>query len=158
MVFRMDGKRSNGFCANSSKPFNAKISLHIVCHSKFGLRSWKIFQQIFSSQRIMYLCFLPLWQQKNENPLADVPIQFNNVFCMYVRVARWLLFNPNLGKFWRALDWKMLMYFMAIWNILQRFGIFYDHQVHFVFIWYIFPRFLVSCTKKNLATLLRNVT
>jgi hypothetical protein len=22
--------------------------------------------------------------------------------------------NPNLGKFWRTLDWKMLIYFMAI--------------------------------------------
>jgi hypothetical protein len=22
--------------------------------------------------------------------------------------------NPNLGKFWRVLDWTMLMYFMAI--------------------------------------------
>jgi hypothetical protein len=32
----------------------------------------------------------------------------------------------------------MLIYFMAIWNILQTFGIFYDHMVHFVFIWYIF--------------------
>jgi hypothetical protein len=41
---------------------------------------------------------------------------------------------------------------MAIWNILWRFGIFYDHLVHFVFIWYIFP-VLVSCAEKNLATL-----
>jgi hypothetical protein len=41
---------------------------------------------------------------------------------------------------------------MAIWNILRPFGKFYDHLVHFVFIWYIFP-VLVSCTKKNLATL-----
>jgi hypothetical protein len=62
--------------------------------------------------------------------------------------------NPNLGKFWRALDWKMLIYFMALWNILQAFGIFHDNFVHFVFIWYIFPA-LVSCTKKNLATLER---
>jgi hypothetical protein len=29
------------------------------------------------------------------------------------RVARWFLFN-NLGKFWRAFDWKMLIYFKAI--------------------------------------------
>jgi hypothetical protein len=59
---------------------------------------------------------------------------------------------------------------MAIWNILQTFGIFYDQLVHFVFIWYahfvliwyahfvliwyIFP-VLVACTKKNLATLRR---
>jgi hypothetical protein len=60
--------------------------------------------------------------------------------------------NPDLGKFWRALDWKMFINFMATWNILWRFGIFYDHLVHFVFIWYIFP-VLVSCAKKNLATL-----
>jgi hypothetical protein len=30
--------------------------------------------------------------------------------------------NPNLGKFWGALDWKMLVYFMFIWNILQSSG------------------------------------
>jgi hypothetical protein len=46
--------------------------------------------------------------------------------------------NPNLGKFWRALDWKMLIDFKAIWNILQAFGMFYDHLEHFVFIWNIF--------------------
>jgi hypothetical protein len=48
--------------------------------------------------------------------------------------------NPNLGESWRALDWKMLVYFTAIWDILRPFGAF-------------FP-VLVSCTKKNLATLL----
>jgi hypothetical protein len=37
-------------------------------------------------------------------------------------------------------------YFTDIWG-------FYDHSAHFVFIWYIFP-VLVSCTMKNLATLL----
>jgi hypothetical protein len=47
---------------------------------------------------------------------------------------------------------KMLLCFMAIWNILCLFGIFYDHLVHIVFIWYICP-VLVSCTKKSLATL-----
>jgi hypothetical protein len=55
--------------------------------------------------------------------------------------------NPNLGKFWTALDWKMLIYLMAIWNILGRFRV----------IWYIlgsfgiFPPILVFCTMKNLA-------
>jgi hypothetical protein len=49
--------------------------------------------------------------------------------------------NPNLGKFLRALDCKMFIYFMAIWNILRTFGIFYDHLVHFMIIWYIFPHF-----------------
>jgi hypothetical protein len=59
---------------------------------------------------------------------------------------------PNLGKFWRALDWKILIYFMAIANIWLTFGIFYDHFLHFLFIWYIFP-ILVSRAKKNLAAL-----
>jgi hypothetical protein len=31
--------------------------------------------------------------------------------------------------------------FMAIWNILRKLGIFYDHLVHFVFIWYILCSF-----------------
>jgi hypothetical protein len=35
--------------------------------------------------------------------------------------------NLNLGKFCRALEWKMLFNFMVIWNILQSFGIFYGH-------------------------------
>jgi uncharacterized Tic20 family protein len=49
--------------------------------------------------------------------------------------------NTNLGKFWSALDWKMLIHFVAIWNILLRFGKFYGHLVNSVFIWYIFPVF-----------------
>jgi hypothetical protein len=39
--------------------------------------------------------------------------------------------NPNLGIFWRALDCKMLIYFMAICNILQTFVIFCVHLVIF---------------------------
>jgi hypothetical protein len=27
--------------------------------------------------------------------------------------------NPNLGKYWNALDWKMLIYFMFICNIFM---------------------------------------
>jgi hypothetical protein len=37
--------------------------------------------------------------------------------------------NPNLGKFWKALEWKMLVYFMVMWNILRSFGIFCGHLV-----------------------------
>jgi hypothetical protein len=46
--------------------------------------------------------------------------------------------NPNLGKFWRVLQWKMLVYFMAIWYIFRTFGIFYGTLVYFEVIWYIF--------------------
>jgi hypothetical protein len=42
---------------------------------------------------------------------------------------------------------------MTTWNILGRFEIFYDHSVNFVFILYISPVW-VSCTKKNMSTLL----
>jgi hypothetical protein len=31
--------------------------------------------------------------------------------------------NPNLGKFWRVLQWKMLVYFMDTWSILRSFVI-----------------------------------
>jgi hypothetical protein len=46
----------------------------------------------------------------------------------------------------------MMINFWANSNILQTFGIFYDRLVHFLFFWYMFP-VLVSCTKKNMATL-----
>jgi hypothetical protein len=48
--------------------------------------------------------------------------------------------NRNLGKFWRVLQWRMEVYFLALWSILQPFYIFYGHLVYFVVIWYIFPR------------------
>jgi hypothetical protein len=45
--------------------------------------------------------------------------------------------NPNLGKFWRVLQWKMLVYFMYIWytyftficDILWTFGILFRFGV-----------------------------
>jgi hypothetical protein len=59
-----------------------------------------------------------------------------------------------LGKFWRALD-----VYLSIYYILWTFGIFYIHLGYFMTIWYILCSFgtffpvWVSCTKKNLATL-----
>jgi hypothetical protein len=35
------------------------------------------------------------------------------------------------------------------WNILRIFGIFYDHLVHFVFIWYIFSGFGIMHLEKS---------
>jgi hypothetical protein len=37
--------------------------------------------------------------------------------------------NTKLGKLWRVLRWKMLVYFMAIWSILWPSGIFYGFLV-----------------------------
>jgi hypothetical protein len=68
------------------------------------------------------------------------------------RVARWLFFqtqNPNLGKYFRALDWKMLIYFMAFGNILRSFVKFHGHLEHFVLIWYIFSGFSKTYQEKS---------
>jgi hypothetical protein len=61
--------------------------------------------------------------------------------------------NPNLGKFWRDLLRKMLVYFtavwyifIAIWYVLWPLSRFYGYMVDFTPFWYL-------CTKKNLATL-----
>jgi hypothetical protein len=37
--------------------------------------------------------------------------------------------NTNLGKFWRALKWKLLLYIPVIWNILRPWDIFNRHLV-----------------------------
>jgi hypothetical protein len=55
--------------------------------------------------------------------------------------------NPNLGKFYRAFDWKMLIYFMTIlehftdiWDILWPFGTFSVNLVPCFQFWYHAPR------------------
>jgi hypothetical protein len=57
--------------------------------------------------------------------------------------------NPNLGKFWRVLQWKMMVYFIDTWSILRSFIIFYGHLVQFVAIWYIFSGFGIFYKEKS---------
>jgi hypothetical protein len=57
--------------------------------------------------------------------------------------------NPNLGKFLRAIEWKLLVYFMVIWLIIWPFG-------NVVVIWYIFPRFGILCQEKSGNPVLEN--
>jgi hypothetical protein len=38
--------------------------------------------------------------------------------------------NPNLGKFWKVLQWMMLVFLLTIWSILQS-------NSMFMAIWYI---------------------
>jgi hypothetical protein len=88
------------------------------------------------------------------------------------RVVRWFIFKPKIpiwANFWGPwmgkcsyIVWPFgilyghLRYFMTIWNIFRTFGV-------FMTIWYILCSFgtffpvLVSCTNKNLATLMRNI-
>jgi hypothetical protein len=56
-----------------------------------------------------------------------------------------MVYLQTKNPIWNALDWKMLIYFMAIWNILQTFVILCDHLVHFVFIWYILCQLGTFC-------------
>jgi hypothetical protein len=57
--------------------------------------------------------------------------------------------NPNFGKFWRVLQWKILVYFMSIWTFLGPLEISYGHLVYFEVIWYIFPRFGILDQEKS---------
>jgi hypothetical protein len=69
-----------------------------------------------------------------------------------LRVARWFSFqtqNPDFGKIWRALEWKMLYYFMTIRNILRLFGIIYGLLVWFVVIWYMYFYVLVCLAQEK---------
>jgi hypothetical protein len=52
----------------------------------------------------------------------------------------------NLGNFWRGFPWKMLVYFTAIWNILQPFGIFCGHLEYFEAILNILWPFGIFCS------------
>jgi hypothetical protein len=72
-----------------------------------------------------------------------------------IRVARWFVFTPKipiLGKFWRALDWKMLIYYVYghleyLWDIFRPFDTFCIHLVHF-------SGFGIMYQEKKLATLI----
>jgi hypothetical protein len=57
--------------------------------------------------------------------------------------------NSNLGKFWRVLQWKILVYFIIIWSFLRPLEIFYGHLVYFVVNWYISPRFGILHQEKS---------
>jgi hypothetical protein len=57
--------------------------------------------------------------------------------------------NLKLGIFWTAWDWRMLVYFKSIWNILQPFCICCGHLVILVY----FSLFWLYYLNRNLATL-----
>jgi hypothetical protein len=55
--------------------------------------------------------------------------------------------NPNLGKFWRVLEWKIVIFSVVIWNILLPCGIFLlinvkfcGYLVYYYQFWYVLPR------------------
>jgi hypothetical protein len=64
--------------------------------------------------------------------------------------------NPDLGKFWRALEWTKYgifyyhkVYVTAIWCILKPFDIIFGHLIYVVVILYIFPVFGMLYQEKS---------
>jgi hypothetical protein len=77
----------------------------------------------------------------------------DSLYIGVARVARWFVFKQKI-PIWvnfgvPYVDWKRLIYFMTICNISWTFGIFKDHTVHFVFIWYIFSDFGIMYQEKS---------
>jgi hypothetical protein len=75
------------------------------------------------------------------------------------RVARWHILNPKILIWVNFGGLRNARFLYVFWP----FGLFYGNLVYFVAIWYIFWLFglffpvMVSCTKKNLATLAERV-
>jgi hypothetical protein len=80
------------------------------------------------------------------------PSRFRQSAHETTRVARWHKYfqtkNPDLVKFWRALEWKMLVCAMAICN-LHITAIWYMYFGNLVSIWYIFTRYGILCQEKS---------
>jgi hypothetical protein len=95
-----------------------------------------------------------VWRKKRKSVSKQI-IYFIQSACLRLecRVARWFVFKPkipiwvNFGGLY--VDWKRLIYFMAICNILRTFGKFYDHLVNFLLIWYIYYGFGITYQQKS---------
>jgi hypothetical protein len=147
--------------------------VHLVHFSLFGYHvPRKIWQPRFrsvSSPSLQLSCNAMKWSKKFrhfDEVIGQRCTRMRSKRLQSRRVARWYIFKPkipNLGKFWRALEWKCLVYSMAIWKknyghlVYFTYGHLeknYGHLVYFRVIWYISP-ILVCCPQKNLATLLQ---
>jgi hypothetical protein len=95
----------------------------------FSLQRLTTKRTIYTLQNISSLCLMKT---------LISPCPYANQCCQMVYFKTK---NLNLGKFWKVLQWKMLVIFMAISSILRSNGILYDQLVHFHVIWYICSRF-----------------
>jgi hypothetical protein len=74
--------------------------------------------------------------------VSFVVLFWQRYHCQRCQMAYFQTKNPDLGKFWRALKWKVQVYFMSIWFILWLFGT-------FKVIWHIFSPFWYVVPNKN---------
>jgi hypothetical protein len=59
-------------------------------------------------------------RRKEEKKISGAKVQIQGCQMVYFQTK-----NTNLGKIWGALEWKMLLYLMTIWNIFWSFYIIY---------------------------------
>jgi hypothetical protein len=99
--------------------------------------AWATFWAIFPQTHLVALILCRNWMKTIMRSTPNDEYFFpSNQGCQMVYFQNK---NFHLGKFWRVFQWKMLVYFMAIWSNLRPFGTFYDgHLVYFTAIWYIF--------------------
>jgi hypothetical protein len=57
--------------------------------------------------------------------------------------------KSQIGTFFSALEWKWVVYSLAIWNIFWPFGILCGHSGNLVELWYSFPDFGIFCQEKS---------
>jgi hypothetical protein len=79
------------------------------------------FVSLLSGERVRLTC--------KSVPRNPVPVFKNAASKQGCQMVYFQTKNPNLGKFCRALEWKMSVYFLAIGNILRPMGIVYGHWV-----------------------------
>jgi hypothetical protein len=101
--------------------------------------SWKWNQILFSKHRWAITLLLLITVL---SPVRLVGVQGCQMVCFQTK-------NPNLDQLCRVLQWKILIYFMTIWSILQPLEMFCVHLVHFVIIWYISFRFGILYQEKS---------
>jgi hypothetical protein len=113
---------------------NKCLCMYVLTHTKF----WKTFgiwmyvhESFFFKLHLHKDCKFKKKLFKLDQ--SSVLLRRSEEFNFYVRVARWFRYcrtkNRNLCLFWRALEWKMLVYFMTIWNNSRPFGIFNNRHV-----------------------------
>jgi hypothetical protein len=90
--------------------------------------------RIFSPEKTLIARFSKSrHDEKNEDLQSPIKVEIEHVhYLLYIRAqgsqaqgCQMVYFqtkHPNLGKFWSALEWKRLVYFLAIGNILWILG------------------------------------
>jgi hypothetical protein len=94
----------------------------------------------------MHLRKTKYFNDKKQHPRANAPTPPKQGCQMVYFETQ----NPNLGNYWKVLQRKMLVYFMAIWSIVRLFNTLYSHLlnllcVHLVY----FPSFEMLGQEKS---------